>query len=38
MKKLLRKKSKKHMKDLDIKLIPYGFLAYRIAMFPLVGE
>ena len=25
-------------KDLDIKLIPYGFLAYRIAMFPLVGE
>ncbi|MGN1237234.1 MAG: hypothetical protein ACI4TS_07280, partial [Bacteroidaceae bacterium] len=24
--------------DIDIKLIPYGFLAYRIAMFPLVGE
>lgn len=25
-------------KDVDIKLIPYGFLAYRLAMFPLVGE
>ncbi len=23
---------------IDIKLVPYGFLAYRIAMFPLVGE
>jgi len=25
-------------KDLDIKLVPYGTLAYRLAMFPLVGE
>ncbi len=25
-------------KDIDIKLIPYGFLAYRLTMFPLVGE
>ncbi len=26
------------MQDINIKLIPYGFLAYRIAVFPLVGE
>ncbi len=25
-------------KDVSIKLVPYGFLAYRMAMFPLVGE
>ncbi len=25
-------------KDVDVKLIPYGFLAYRLSMFPLVGE
>ena len=25
-------------KNVDIKLIPYGFLAYRMSMFPLVGE
>lgn len=25
-------------KDLDIKLVPYGFLAYRMTMFPLVEE
>ena len=25
-------------KDVSLKLIPYGFLAYRMSMFPLVGE
>ena len=25
-------------KDIDIKLVPYGFLDYRMSMFPLVGE
>ena len=25
-------------KDIPVKLIPYGFLAYRLSMFPLVGE
>ncbi len=25
-------------KDVPVKLIPYGFLAYRMSMFPLVGE
>ncbi len=25
-------------KDIDIRLIPYGCLAYRLSMFPLVGE
>ncbi len=25
-------------KDVNVKLIPYGFLAYRLSMFPLVGE
>jgi hypothetical protein len=25
-------------RDIHIKLIPYGFMAYRIAMFPFVGK